>query len=55
MTNSYLIIPYLKDFRGWQFLTIEAVETLCIVCLPAEEHIFGKSIWVTDFSKSHIL
>ena len=34
----------LKDVRGWQFLTIEAAETLCMVCLPPEEHIFRKSI-----------
>ena len=23
---------------GWQFLTTDAAETLCIVCLPPEEH-----------------
>ena len=28
-----------KDVRGWQFLTMKAAETLCIVCLPPEEHI----------------
>ena len=31
-----------KDIRGWQFLTIETAETLCMVCLPPEEHIFRK-------------
>ena len=44
----------LKDVRGWQFMTIEAAETLCMVCLPPEEHIFRKKIWVTDLSKSRI-
>ena len=29
----------LKDVRGWQFLTMKAAETLCIVCLPPEKHI----------------
>ena len=29
----------IKDVRGWQFLTMKAAETLCIVCLPPEEHI----------------
>ena len=33
-----------KDVRGWQFLTIEASETLCMVCLLPEEHIFRKKI-----------
>ena len=28
-----------KDLRGWQFLRMKAVETLCILCLPPEEHI----------------
>ena len=28
-----------KDVRGWQFFTMKAAETLCIVCLPPEEHI----------------
>ena len=28
-----------KDVRGWQFLTMKAAETLCIVCLPPEKHI----------------
>ena len=37
-------LPYfqLKDARGWQFLTIEAAETLCMVCLPPEEYILGN-------------
>ena len=34
-----VIIQAFKDVRGWQFLTIKAAETLCIVCLPPEEHI----------------
>ena len=29
----------IKDVRGWQFLTMKAAETLCIVCLPPEKHI----------------
>ena len=45
-----------KDVRGWQFLTIEAAETLCMVCLPPEEHIFRKTYlgnW--SFKKSHFV
>ena len=34
-TNTFVF----KDVRGWQFLTMKAAETLCIVCLPIEEHI----------------
>ena len=30
---------FIKDVRGWQFLTVKVSETLCIVCLPPEEHI----------------
>ena len=41
--------------RGWQFLTVEATEVLCMVCVRSEEHIFRKDVWVTDLSKSHIL
>ena len=44
----------LKNVRGWQFLTIEAAETLCMVCLPPEKRTSEKDIWVTDLSKSHI-
>ena len=29
----------IKDVRGWQFFTMKAAETLCIVWLPQEEHI----------------
>ena len=32
----------IHDSRGWQFLTIEAAETLCMVCVAQEEHIFRK-------------
>ena len=35
---------FLKDFRGWHFLTIEAAQTLCMVCLPPEEHIISEKI-----------
>ena len=46
----------IKDFWGWQFLTMKAAETLCIVCLPPEEHISWKNIWVTDLpKKSHFV
>ena len=44
----------IKDVQRWQFLTTEAAESLCMVCLPPEEHIFTKN-WVKDLSKSHIL
>ena len=33
---------YIKDVRGWQFLTMKAAETLCIVCLPPEGIYFLK-------------
>ena len=38
------IVIYLRinDVGGWQFLTIEAAEFLCMVSIPPEEHIFGK-------------
>ena len=32
-------LKWLKDARGWQFLTMKAAETLCIACSPPEEHI----------------
>ena len=32
-------ISLLKDVRGWQLLKMKAAVTLCIVCLPPEEHI----------------
>ena len=35
-------IAHITDVRGWQFLTIETVATLCMVCLSPEEHIFRK-------------
>ena len=37
-SHLQLISRSLKDVRGWQFLTMKAAETLCIVCLPPEEH-----------------
>ena len=37
-----------RDIGGWQFLAIEAAETLCMACLP---HIFFKNIRVIDLSK----
>ena len=46
----------IKYVQGWKFLTIEAAETLCMVCSPSDKNILKKySIWVTDLSKSHIL
>ena len=35
----------IKDVRGWQFLTIEAAETLCMICLPPEEQFSEKKIF----------
>ena len=44
-----------KDVRGWQFLTI-AAETLCMVCLPPEGHIFIKKyLGNRPFKKSHFV
>ena len=34
---------------------MNAAETLFIVCLPLEEHISWKNIWLTDLPKIHIL
>ena len=46
----------LKDVRGWQFLTIEAAQTLCMICLPPEEHIFRKKyLGNRSFKKSHFV
>ena len=45
-----------KDFRGWQFLTLDAAETLCMVYLPPEEHFSEKNIWGNQpFKKSHFV
>ena len=45
-----------KDVRGWQFLTMEAAETLYMVCLPPEEHIFRKKyLGNRPFKKSHFV
>ena len=43
-----------KDVRGWQFLTIEAAESLCMVFVPSEEHFQKKNIEVIDLSNSLI-
>ena len=32
-------IQRMELFLRWQFLTMKAAETLCIVCLPPEKHI----------------
>ena len=45
---------YFKDVRGWQILTIEAAETLCMVCLPPEEHIFRRKFLGNRLSKKII-
>ena len=45
-----------KDVRGWQILTVEAAETLCMVCLPPEEHMFRKKYSGNrPFKKSHFI
>ena len=44
-----------KDVLAWQFLTMEAAETLCMVVVPPEERTFRKNIGVIDLSKIHIL
>ena len=31
-TFEFQISNLFKDVRGWQFLTMKAAETLCIVC-----------------------
>ena len=36
----FVFFTVFKDVRGWQFLTMKAAETLCIVYLPPEEHIY---------------
>ena len=47
----------IKDVRGWQFLTTEAAETLCMVCLPPEEHISSEEKYLGNrpFKKSHFV
>ena len=35
----------IKDVRGWQFLTMKAAETWCIVCLQPENIFPEKNIW----------
>ena len=46
----------IKDVRGWQFLTVEAAETLCMVCVPTEEHIFRKKYLGNQaFKKSNFI
>ena len=52
-SRSYLVF---KDFLGRQFLTIEAAETLCTVCIPPEEHIFRKKyLGNRPFKRSHFI
>ena len=38
--TSLAFLLYFKDVRRWQFLTMKAAETLCIVCSPLEKYIF---------------
>ena len=40
--EEYLLRIENRETR--QFLTIEAAETLCVVCLQPEEHVFRKKI-----------
>ena len=45
-----------KDVRGWQFLTIEAAETLCMACVPPEQHVFRKKyLGNRSFKRSHFI
>ena len=54
LMNGLYDIVSLKDVRGWQFLTIEVAETLRVVCLPPDEHIFRKKYFGDrPFKKSH--
>ena len=48
-------ISSVKDIREWQLLTIEAVETLCTVCVQPEEQTFRKKYLGNRLSKSHML
>ena len=51
-----LSFELIKDVQVWQFLTIEAAETWCKVCLPPEEHIFRKKyLGNRPFKKSHFV
>ena len=46
----------IKDVRGWQFLTMKAAESLCIVCLPLEKHIsWKKYLGNRPSKKSHFI
>ena len=47
----YINFPSFKDLRGWQFLTMKAAGTLCIVCLPPEDTFPEKNIWLPAFQK----
>ena len=57
MPKEYQISPFtVKDVRGWQFLTMKAAETLCIVCLPPEERIsLKKYLGNRPSKKSHFI
>ena len=51
LRNS-LPLSWFKDVQGRQFLTLEAAESLCMVCLPPAEHIFRKKyLGNTTFQK----
>ena len=53
---SILINFTVKDVPGWQFLTMKAVETLCIVCLPPDKHIsWKKYLGNRPSKKSHFI
>ena len=47
----------IKDVREWQFLTIEAAETLCMVAFHQRNTFSEKNIWVTNhpLKKSHFV
>ena len=44
LDNLTATYPF-KDVPGGQFVTIEAAETLCMVFVPPEEHIFREKIF----------
>ena len=55
MYSEILVLRLFKDVRGWQFLTVEAAETLCMAYVPLEEHNFRKKYLGNRPVKSNIL
>ena len=53
---DFKVSVVLNDVPGWQFFTIEAAGTLCMICLPPEEHIFRKKyLGNRPFKKLHFV